>query len=335
MESLEADWVDVTVGTSVAREGPPNPPLSSSITFHLNGMLFTEHDPSPTLLLLDYLRATVGLTGTKGSCRQGGCGACTVMMDGLSINACLRPLVACDGRAITTTEGVGNGRDGYSKVQAAIAEGNGSQCGFCTPGWVMNMHSLLAQNPKATPADVERQFDGNICRCTGYRPILASFHKLVASGGVRACPSTPAPLPTPGPKAFGDLAEGGGAPAWVEPTSVPDLLNWVRSCKAGDCKYRIVAGNTGHGVYADPGVKMFISSAKVKELHASGKRANGAVSAGAGVSINALVALLQDAPGKPEDTHGVLAAHMLKIANNQVGHSRNLFVVLLRASLFP
>ena len=169
---------------------PKKAPAPNQVSFSLNGETVTIKNPDPERSLLDYLRYDVGLTGTKGSCRQGGCGACTVMMQGLAINACLRPVVACDGMTIVTTEGMGNLRDGYSNVQDAIAKGNGSQCGFCTPvrwryflcrasvsrltwkaslsqGMVMNMHSLLATKPGATPADVEKQFDGNICRCTG------------------------------------------------------------------------------------------------------------------------------------------------------------------------
>ena len=109
------------------------PPAVGPVEFTLNGKRVAVDNADPRMSLLDYLRAA-GHTGTKSSCRQGGCGACTVMMDdGLAINACLRPLVACDGHTITTTEGTGNGREGYSKVHKAIAEGNGSQCGFCTP----------------------------------------------------------------------------------------------------------------------------------------------------------------------------------------------------------
>ena len=107
------------------------------------------------------------------------------MMNGLGINACLRPLVACDGMTITTTEGVGNVRDGYSAVQDAIAKGNGSQCGFCTPGMVMNMHSLLATKPGATAADVEAHFDGNICRCA--LPMLLVAGEEEWEGFVHSC----------------------------------------------------------------------------------------------------------------------------------------------------
>lgn len=116
---------------------PPATPVASpptDLTFVLNGKTVHIDDPDPRMSLLDYLRGTAGLTGTKGSCRQGGCGACTVVMQTgstgpkLAINACLRPLCSLDGRQITTTEGLGNSRDGYHAVQECIASGNGSQC---------------------------------------------------------------------------------------------------------------------------------------------------------------------------------------------------------------
>ena len=244
----------------------------AEVAFTLNGASVAVKRPDPSKSLLDYLRYDVGLTGTKGSCRQGGCGACTVMMNGLAINACLRPLVACDGMAITTTEGVGNVRDGYSPVQDAIAKGNGSQCGFCTPGMVMNMHSLLATKPDATPADVEAHFDGNICRCTGYRPILSAFHKLAtgqpAGCGVKAAPCTHNFRATR--TAHKQYTTDDGSAMWVEPSTLAELASHITACKKAGTKYRLVAGNTGHGVYPDPDVVTFIGLSKIPQLQAHG-----------------------------------------------------------------
>jgi len=178
VDGAQDDHATATEEASAPTKGAAVTPC----TFTLNGEEVTIENADPRLTLLDYLRGVSGLTGTKGSCRQGGCGACTVMMEGLAINACLRPLVACDGHTITTTEGTANVRDGYSKVQVAIAEG------FCTPGMVMSMHSLLATKKDLSPLDLENHIDGNICRCTGYRPILASFKKLLAEGWRPTCP---------------------------------------------------------------------------------------------------------------------------------------------------
>ena len=161
------------------------PGYSNDLRFYLNGEEHVIENPDPTTLLVDWLRsAEVGLTGTKKSCAQGGCGACTVMLsrwngpakkvDYLSVNSCLRPICSLDGMEITTTEGIGSSRTELSPVQYRLAKDNGTQCGFCTPGFVMNMHSFLAakQGETVGQKEIENIFDGNICRCTGYRPIL-------------------------------------------------------------------------------------------------------------------------------------------------------------------
>ena len=156
----------------VAKVAPKKAPAPNQVSFSLNGETVTIKNPDPERSLLDYLRYDVGLTGTKGSCRQGGCGACTVMMQGLAINACLRPVVACDGMTIVTTEGMGNLRDGYSNVQDAIAKGNGSQCGFCTPGMVMSAVDLVQHHDCSSEAAIREGLEGNLCRCTGYQNIV-------------------------------------------------------------------------------------------------------------------------------------------------------------------
>ena len=156
--------------------------------FFINGKPYHVHNPDPRTLLVDFLRSPeIGLTGTKKSCAQGGCGACTVMLSYYdsetekvyfeSINSCLRPICSLDGMEITTTEGIGSVNTTLNPVQWQIAKDNGSQCGYCTPGWVMNMHAhLVANGDKGlTKKEIEALFDGNICRCTGYRPILYAF----------------------------------------------------------------------------------------------------------------------------------------------------------------
>ena len=327
MADCDDDWV------TVAQEGeddedaqliPKKGAAPNQVSFSLNGETVTIKNPDPSRTLLDYLRYDVGLTGTKGSCRQGGCGACTVMMQGLAINACLRPVVACDGMTIVTTEGMGNVRDGYSNVQDAIAKGNGSQCGFCTPGMVMNMHSLLATKPGATPADVEKQFDGNICRCTGYRPILAAFHKLAkeqpSCGGATTAPCT---QNWQGENVSEPRQASSESATWVEPTTLAELAKLISACKASKAKYRLVAGNTGHGVYPDPGVSQFIGVSKIPELAAHGRQPDGGLAVGAAVPINALIEMLTShaklqGQGGGGSHWDVLAEHMGKIANNQV-----------------
>ncbi|KAI9502076.1 putative xanthine dehydrogenase HxA [Coemansia spiralis] len=152
----------------------------NSIFFYLNGKQVVLESPDLDLTLLQYLRNT-GLTGTKLGCGEGGCGACTVMMSRYdvdldkivhaSVNACLCPLYTVDGKHIITIEGLGTSKAPHP-VQERIALLHGSQCGFCTPGFVMSLYTLLRNNPNPTELEIEECFDGNLCRCTGYRPIL-------------------------------------------------------------------------------------------------------------------------------------------------------------------
>ncbi|GIL49662.1 hypothetical protein Vafri_5944 [Volvox africanus] len=150
---------------------------------YINGKRYVLPDGRGEATLLQFLRE-IGLTGTKLGCGEGGCGACTVMLshweDGhvvhRSANACLCPLYAVEGMQVVTVEGLGNVRDGLHPVQQRLAVMHGSQCGFCTPGFVMSMYSLLRScETPPSEEDIEDALGGNLCRCTGYRPILDAF----------------------------------------------------------------------------------------------------------------------------------------------------------------
>ncbi|KAJ5388301.1 Xanthine dehydrogenase [Penicillium cosmopolitanum] len=175
-----------------------------TIRFYLNGTKVALDTVNPEVTLLEYLRG-IGLTGTKLGCAEGGCGACTVVVSHFntttnkiyhaSVNACLAPLVSVDGKHVITVEGLGDVKNPHA-VQQRIAIGNGSQCGFCTPGIVMSLYALLRNDPTPDEHAVEEAFDGNLCRCTGYRPILdaaQSFNsrnncgKASANGGSGCC----------------------------------------------------------------------------------------------------------------------------------------------------
>ena len=152
----KSEELDTSAFVTPIEEKAEDTPTKGAINFHINGESYSIKDPDPSLLLVDYLRSTeVGLTGTKHPCGQGGCGGCTVMLSyfdqhkesvvNVSINSCLRPVASLDGMEITTVEGLGSVDSEVSPVQYAIAKNNGSQCGYCTPGFVMNMHSLLIE----------------------------------------------------------------------------------------------------------------------------------------------------------------------------------------------
>ena len=125
------------------------------------------------MLLLDYLRQTVGLTGTKEGCDGGECGACTVLIDGEPRLACITLAASCEGRNVETIEGLAiDGR--MSRLQQAFHEKLGTQCGFCTPGMIMAAEGLLRRRPSPTEVEIREALSGNLCRCTGYVKIIES-----------------------------------------------------------------------------------------------------------------------------------------------------------------
>lgn len=166
--------------------------MANNVLFFVNGKRQDVENPDPRWTLLHYLRDVLHLTGTKLGCGEGGCGACTVMLSSqdvdsvirhISANACLTPVCALDGIAVTTVEGIGGMKQGLHPIQKRIASAHGSQCGFCTPGIVMALYAKLRADPMATPHELEESMDGNLCRCTGYRPIIDAVRSLSNNKG--------------------------------------------------------------------------------------------------------------------------------------------------------
>ena len=310
--------------------------MSNQVSFFLNGEEVTIENPSPDLMLIDYLRSEeVGLTGAKKGCGQGGCGACTVILshwnaekgepEHHSINSCLRPVCALSGLSVTTVEGTGavkrptpahqvalasgsrlgaplnaepspefqeavvaarkektvhkksmvvNGdegqvveQEGMNPVAHRLAANNGSQCGYCSVGFVMNMSAFITNNPDATKKEIEDAFDGNICRCTGFRAILTGMKtfasdwtaedekermKCLAEDGcdaqdVNATVSIPFP---PGARVVGDIVESeDGHQTWYTATSLEDVTS-IQDSHEGQL-VRLVHANTSYGVYLE------------------------------------------------------------------------------------
>ena len=130
------------------------------------------------LLLVNYLRETVGLTGTKTGCDGGECGACMVLVDSVPMPACITLAVRCEGRSIETIEGLSTGGS-LHRLQRAFHEQLGTQCGFCTPGMIMSAAALLRRNARPTDGEIREALAGNLCRCTGYVKIVESVRAAV------------------------------------------------------------------------------------------------------------------------------------------------------------
>ncbi len=135
---------------------------------------------SPLATLQQVLRGQLGRTSVKDGCRQGGCGSCTVLVDGEPVVSCLLPVQEVAGRAVTTLEDL-TPVEGLSRVQRAFLDANGFQCGYCTPGMELATEALLARNPSPSRAEIEDALSGNVCRCTGYEPILAAVEAAAAA----------------------------------------------------------------------------------------------------------------------------------------------------------
>jgi carbon-monoxide dehydrogenase small subunit len=156
-------------------------PHAVTVTFRVND---EEHtiDVEPRLLLVQALRENLGLTGTHVGCDTSSCGACTVLLDGVSVKSCTMFAVQADGRAVTTIEGIGS-REDLHPMQEAFWTQHGLQCGFCTPGMIMSAVDLIRRNPDPSEEEIRLGIEGNICRCTGYENIVRAV--TVAAAAVR------------------------------------------------------------------------------------------------------------------------------------------------------
>ena len=152
-----------------------------TIRLNING---EEHvaEVRPNETLLDFLRDTLGLTGTKRGCDTGDCGACTVLINGKSVTSCLSLAIESDGKEITTIEGLSTQGDTLHPIQEAFVEQGAIQCGYCTPGMILSAKYLLDQNPEPTELQVRQALSGNLCRCTGYylivKAVMAASKKI-------------------------------------------------------------------------------------------------------------------------------------------------------------
>jgi carbon-monoxide dehydrogenase small subunit len=160
--------------------------MTDSIPFRatVNGET-VDDDVSPRCTLADYLRDDLDLTGTHIGCAHGTCGACTVLVDGVPVRACLMLAVQVDGATVTTIEGLSTPGE-LTEVQRAFNDNHAMQCGFCTPGFVVSLTALARQTPPASEEQLVATLDGHLCRCTGYQNILKAGRQILASGSTGA-----------------------------------------------------------------------------------------------------------------------------------------------------
>lgn len=215
-------------------------------------------------------------------------------------------MYSCHGLRVTTIEGIGNKRSGYHPVQTALYEFNGTQCGYCSPGMVMNMYSLLEANDgKVSTVDVENSFGGNICRCTGYRPILDAFKSLASENlpeDIEDLTLKCSALKMSG-KCGQQLNQRRCKPLdivfadnrqWISVETLQNLLDVLKSNES-DVPYMLVSGDTAHGVFRRPEeLQVFIDVNRVAELHAHTMTQNELV-IGANVNLTETMRLLQQA----------------------------------------
>lgn len=158
--------------------------MTQHVTIEVNGTTY-EKDVEPRLLLVHFIRDVLGLTGTNVGCETSLCGACTVIMDGLSVKSCTQFAVQADGSSIMTIEGLAqNGK--LHPLQEGFWEKHGLQCGYCTPGMILAAYDLLQDNPNPTEDEIRIGLEGNICRCTGYQNIVSAVQTAAEAmqGGV-------------------------------------------------------------------------------------------------------------------------------------------------------
>ncbi|KAG6462344.1 hypothetical protein O3G_MSEX013203 [Manduca sexta] len=248
------------------------------IYFKVNGVERSVGcEVSSDLTLVDYLRDWLELRGTKYMCREGGCGACIVAASKCpgapvqAVNSCLVSVTSCQGWEITTIEEVGNRKKGYHELQKTLADSNGSQCGYCSPAWVMAMYSLIQEKKDITMLEIEQSFGSNVCRCTGYRPILEALKKFAIDAPkdkkitdieyLNICNRTGQHCfkATCNENEWCMISADDVKPPHILKIKLKDGKNWYRVCQVNDIfnilnkigyeSYMLVSGNTAKGAY--------------------------------------------------------------------------------------
>eukprot|EP00013_Stygamoeba_regulata_P024409 CAMPEP_0177646408 /NCGR_PEP_ID=MMETSP0447-20121125/9759_1 /TAXON_ID=0 /ORGANISM="Stygamoeba regulata, Strain BSH-02190019" /LENGTH=1301 /DNA_ID=CAMNT_0019148941 /DNA_START=93 /DNA_END=3998 /DNA_ORIENTATION=+ len=317
--------------------------VQGSIVFAINGEKHTLSGANwqPGMTLNEYIRRYTPYKGTKLSCGEGGCGACAVTLSRtvddkeelITVNSCLRPLASVDGWSVTTTEGLCQPNGDLHPVQQRIADFHGSQCGFCTPGMVMTTYAALRQHPEIKKACMEKQFDGNLCRCTGYRPILDAAKSFAVDVDIEEIAGRPC-FPKPGPydpeldprvpkflqtaDSSSEVRFSANGVTWVRPVNLAGALKALSESESA----RAVAGNTSVGIYKEQeAAQLRVDIHRVPELRAISSNAE-YISVGGACSLTELLNELHK-----HDNASPQCAHLPAIIERVVGianvHVRN------------
>uniref|UniRef100_A0A1J3G0L1 Indole-3-acetaldehyde oxidase n=1 Tax=Noccaea caerulescens TaxID=107243 RepID=A0A1J3G0L1_NOCCA len=326
-----------------------------SLVFAINGQRFelelSSVDPSTTLL--EFLRYQTTFKSVKLSCGEGGCGACVVLLskydpiqqnvEDFTVSSCLTLLCSINHCSITTSEGLGNSKDGFHSIHNRFSGFHASQCGFCTPGMSVSLFSALLDSEKSkssefTVAEAEKAVSGNLCRCTGYRPIVDACKSFASDVDIEdlgfnsfckkgdSCKSLPRFDSEKRVCTFPEFLKDeiksidSGMYQWCSPVSVEELKRLLGAFKANgdEVSIKLVAGNTSTGYYKDERERSYdkyIDLTRIPEMKEIRKSHNG-VEIGAVVTISKVIAALKEirvSPGVAK-MFGKLAAHMEKIA---------------------
>ncbi|XP_009888538.1 PREDICTED: aldehyde oxidase 2-like [Charadrius vociferus] len=344
------------------------PQQSDELVFFVNGRKVIERQADPEELLLYYLRKKLRLSGTKYGCGVGGCGACTVMISTYDpvakqiqhrpANSCLLPICSLHGAAVTTVEGIGSIKTRIHPIQERLAKCHGSQCGFCTPGMVMSMYALLRNHAEPSMEQIISALDGNLCRCTGYRPIIDSYASFARDqtccqlrGTGQCCldreecvcstggqihsglcnPEFPPMDPTQEfifPPELMRMAQEqqrtlifhGKRTTWISPTSLKELLE----LKAKYPKAPLVVGNTSVGLkknHHDSCHPIILHPVRIPEMYVVSSTNDGLVIGAACCLAQLRDILMETVPKLPEEKtkiYRALLQHLRTLAGEQI-----------------
>ncbi|PIM97317.1 Aldehyde oxidase, partial [Handroanthus impetiginosus] len=365
-------------------------PTSDSLVFEINGERFEVPEVDPSTTLLEFLRSRTRFKSVKLGCGEGGCGACVVLLskydpvskqiESLSVSSCLTLLCSVNGCSITTSEGLGNSKDGFHPIHERFAGFHASQCGFCTPGICMSFFSALANagkrprsqaSPgfsKLTVSEAEKAITGNLCRCTGYRPIADACKSFAADvdledlginsfwrkGDTREVRANKLPFYNPKDhtcpytEVLKDECKSTRILnfqkySWYTPVTVEELQSLLNSNTVGNGeRIKLVVGNTGDGYYKETEkYDKYIDLRYIPELSAV-KKDNSGIEFGAALPISKVISYLKEESKLNSCSGGELvftrvAEHMEKIASGFIRNSASLGgnLVMAQRKYFP